>query len=211
MNEIALIKCLCMLGLMILSSSASAIDFYLVNSDKVNIRKGPGQQWDVIANVGVGQLVLETRRQGYWSEVFYLNNRKAKIQGWVYNTYLIPQALSSQPEPNSSFKIDVAANEPVCIDRAGVSLGSTCYLDVDFHLVSYLKDVREVQVSCWADFVVPGHKAVTPVKATHTQKYHLLNGEIQGQVRLNAGLNQHVAPNDYRATYYNCSATQAEL
>lgn len=210
MNELAFIKRLCLLSLMIFSSSVSAIEFYLVEGDNVNIRKGPGQQWRAVSKVDDGQLVLETRRQGYWSEVFYLDQRKTKIQGWVYNTYLVPQVLSGDPSSKDELQVDVEAEQTVCVDKAGVSIGSTCYLDVNFHLVVTQSEVKEVRVSCWADFVVPGHKDVTPVQASHTDAFHVLGGSVEGRMRLTAGLNLIVPPEGYSATYYNCSAVKAE-
>ena len=210
MNNLTFIKRLCLLGLMIFSSSVSAIEFYLVESDNVNIRKGPGQQWGVVSKADEGQLVLETRRQGYWSEVFYLDQRKTKIQGWIYNTYLVPQVLSGEPSSKDELQVDVAAEQTVCVDKAGVSIGSTCFLDVNFHLVVPRAEVKEVRVSCWADFVVPGHKDVTPVQASHAEAFHVLAGAVEGRMRLTAGLNSTVAPKDYSATYYNCSAVKIE-
>jgi uncharacterized protein YgiM (DUF1202 family) len=62
MNNLTFIKRLCLLGLMMFASSVSAIEFYLVESDNVNIRKAPGQQWRVVSKVYDRQLVLETRR-----------------------------------------------------------------------------------------------------------------------------------------------------
>lgn len=210
MNKLALIRNLFLLVLTVLPCSASAIEFYLVEGDNVNIRKGPGQQWRVLSKVDDGQLVLETRRQGYWSEVFYLDRRKTKIQGWIYNTYLVPQVLSGEPSSKDELQVDVSAKQTVCVDKAGVSIGSTCYLDVNFHLVVPQAEVKEVRISCWADFVIPGHKDVTPVQASHTDVFHVLGGAVEGQMRLTAGLNLIVAPKDYSATYYNCSAVKIE-
>lgn len=210
MNKLALIRNLFLLILAVLPCSASAIEFYIVEGDNVNIRKGPGQQWRVLSKVDDGQLVLETRRQGYWSEVFYLDRRKTKIQGWIYNTFLTPQVLSGKPSSMDELQVDVVADQTVCVDKVGVSIGSTCYLDVSFHLVVPQAEVKEVRVSCWADFVVPGHKDVTPVQASHTDAFHVLGGSVEGRMRLTAGLNLIVPPEGYSATYYNCSAVKAE-
>lgn len=124
--------------------------------------------------------------------------------------FYLDQVLSGELSSKDELQVDVAAEQTVCADNAGVSIGSTYYLDVSFHLVAPQTEVKEVRISCWADFVIPGHKDVTPVQASYTDVFYVLGGALEGRMRLTADLNLIVALKDCRATYYNCSAVKIE-
>lgn len=200
-----MIRSLLLLLVVFSTSYASAMEYYLVTGDQVNIRKGPSQKWKVVAKASKDQLVLETRRDGLWSEVFFLDQRKRKVLGWMANQYLTPQSLAVEATPDAEFDIEVMAESPVCTNRTVVGVGSLCYLDIHFRLQSKDSDKRRVVVKCWADFVAPGSKAVTPIQTNNSQPYHLIGGRAEGVMRLNAGLKQHVESNSFNVAYYNCS------
>ncbi|EAR62976.1 SH3 domain-containing protein [Neptuniibacter caesariensis] len=188
----------------ILSANASALDYFNVNADKVNVRKGPGQNWKVVAQVDAGQLVLETQRAGQWSEIFFVKNSNRKFQGWIFNAFLTPQQLDGS-EKKQPYQLDVSALKPVCTDRTVVGIGSLCYLDVSFVVTFEDESTRQTKINCWADFVVPGDKEVVPIQTSDTQLYHVLGGKAEGVMRLNAGMQRRVDSEGLNLAYYNCA------
>lgn len=201
-----LIRSLLLLSIACCVNTASAMEYYLVTGDQVNVRKGPSQKWNVVGKASKDQLVLETRREGLWSEVFFLDQRKRKVLGWMANQYLTPQTLAVEADSAAIFDMKVSAGKPVCADRSVVGVGSLCYLDVQFRLLDKGVSRRKAVVTCWADFVVPGDKSVTPIQANNSQSYHLIGGRAEGVMRLNAGLKQHAELMGFNVAYYNCSA-----
>ncbi|MDO6514811.1 MULTISPECIES: SH3 domain-containing protein [unclassified Neptuniibacter] len=187
------------------ASSALAVDFYVVTVDALNVRQGPDYTWNVIAKAPQNQLVLETRREGAWSEVFYQNANKANVKGWVYSKYIQPQTLTPETGKSAKFAIKVTAEQPVCEGRSMITGGSLCYLDVSFNVQSKTVSQERITVSCWADFVVPGRESVTPVQATVTKNYLLDRGGVGDTVRLKAGLKQQLDLTNLNVAYYNCS------
>ncbi|WP_415892643.1 SH3 domain-containing protein [Neptuniibacter sp. PT8_73] len=196
--------CLCVL---LFALPVQALEYYQVTGDNINIRKGPGQKWRVVAQVNKDQLVLETRREGPWSEVFFLKPNKQKVIGWVFNQYLALQTLEQPKSAEASpFSLEVIADKPVCADRTSVGMGSLCYLDISFVITDSTKRRKQARVECWADFVIPGDRKVIPIKTSDVQSFHLLGGHAEGLMRLNVGLNTVVNPEEFSVAYYNCAA-----
>jgi len=200
----------CVLGgcLVLVANSAMAVDFYMVMVDSLNVRQGPSHSGHIITKAPQHQLVLETRREGDWSEIFYLDSHKANVKGWVYNRYIQPQTLTPDTVAESVFAINVSAAQPVCEGRSMITGGSLCYLDVTFAVQSKTGQQTDVQVNCWADFVVPGRDSVTPVQATMTKRYRLTPEGASDTMRLKAGLKQLLDSTTLNVAYYNCAAGQ---
>lgn len=181
---------------------AHALEYYQVNGSSINVRKGPGQNWPVIDQVDKDQLVLETQREGLWSEVFFLQPNKKKVKGWVFNRYLSLQNLQ-QVQTSSPFRVTATAQKPVCANAP--DYGALCYLDIAFSVQAFEADKPYVDLTCWADFVVPGKLSITPIQTKKTLRYALLAGSTDGVMRLKVQLNHLVNKEKFSVAYYNCA------
>jgi len=193
--------CLSLLMLVIVLP-AHALEYYQVNGSNINVRKGPGQNWHVIDQIDKDQLVLETRREGLWSEVFFLTPNKQKVKGWVFNRYLSLQSLQQAQTP-SPFRVTASAQTPVCANAP--DYGSLCYLDIAFSVQASEAEKTYVDLTCWADFVVPGKLSITPIQTKKTKRYTLLAGSTDGVMRLKVQLNHLVNQDKFSVAYYNCA------
>ena len=173
----------------------------------MNVRKGPSIKWKVIKQVDRDQLVLETRREGEWSEIFYLTPNKKVIKGWIFNAYLKPQEIE-EPVKSSAQQFDVkaSADQLVCADNTVVAIGSLCYLDIHFTVTAVNTDQRRAVVTCWADFVVPNRQEIRPIQTTGVDRFHLFGGKAEGTIRLKVGLDARVSRNEHNLAYFNCTA-----
>ncbi|WP_420554504.1 SH3 domain-containing protein [Neptuniibacter marinus] len=191
--------------LVLVANSAMAMNFYMVIVDSLNVRQGPDFTWDVITKAERNQLVLETQRDGVWSEIFYLGPNKQKVKGWVHNNYIKPQTLTPNEGGNSKFNIKVSAEQPVCDGQSMITGESLCYLDVNFSVRSRAASEGSILVSCWADFVASGQEHIQPVQAKVSQNYVLQNGRVADTMRLRAGLKQQLGSKGLNVAYYNCT------
>lgn len=59
-----------------------------VKPDKLNARKGPTVKHEIVTELLKGQTVLELHKQGKWSQVVILQEKKIDQTVWVYNPML---------------------------------------------------------------------------------------------------------------------------
>lgn len=57
-----------------------------INANSVNVRSGPGTQFQVLTQLNRGAGVTAVRRSGNWVEISAIENRR--FSGWVSNTYI---------------------------------------------------------------------------------------------------------------------------
>lgn len=185
--------------------AAQAAGYFVVTTDGVNIRQGPGQQWQVVAIADQGQLVLENERKGQWSQISFLSVQEKAVQGWIFNTFLQPQTIPPRTV-TQLFDVTAQADRLVCSEDADSSITNLCYLDIHFTLIAKGAAQRKALVTCWADFIVPAPEDVIPIQTADIQSVHLLAGRAEGMIRLNIGLDKPISDKQQNLAYYNCSA-----
>ncbi len=182
-----------------------AFEQFLVTGDDVRIRKGPGLQWKVLSKVDKSQFVLEVRRKGLWSEIYYLTPHKKEVTGWIYSSYLAPQ-MENKITNAPLDVIDVEAGPLICPDYSSMATGTLCYLDINFVLLSRSRVLQETEISCRADFVVPDDRDIIPIQTTGKQIYYHAAGRVPGKMRLNVGLDARADKGSNDLGHYSCSA-----
>ncbi len=85
--------CLASCTAMIISATAALAQFFVVNTNALNVRRGPGTNYPVTFILRRGDRVEVTRRQGSWA--FIVGERGG--EGWVFSSYLTP---TSSPPPS---------------------------------------------------------------------------------------------------------------
>lgn len=60
-----------------------------VNAEKLNMRKGPSKDYDIIDTLKYGDVVKVKTKAKYWTKIIYKDIKKnISIEGWVYTRYL---------------------------------------------------------------------------------------------------------------------------
>ena len=85
--------CLASCTALIISATVALAQLFVVNTNELNVRRGPGTNYPITFVLRRGDRVEVIRRQGSWS--FIVGERGG--EGWVFSSYLTP--TSSQPAP----------------------------------------------------------------------------------------------------------------
>jgi len=90
--------CLASLSAVVLSSMAALAELAVVNSNQLNVRRGPGTNFARTYTLQRGDRVEITRRQGDWA--FIVGDRGG--EGWVFARYLTITSSPPTSPPNAN-------------------------------------------------------------------------------------------------------------
>jgi hypothetical protein len=63
---------------------------FMVADRSLNIRSGPGRDYDVIGNISINQKLMELERDRDWVKVEYFDHiNSVNVVGWAYSRYLL--------------------------------------------------------------------------------------------------------------------------
>ncbi|WP_293267787.1 SH3 domain-containing protein [Neptunomonas sp.] len=147
------------LSLFLISSNASALDYYRVTDEPINIRSGPGKTFPVLAQAKKDAQVLVIKKQGDWANIFFLHSNGSQIEGWMHNTFLQQESESRQED--IAMKAESIGAHLKCLPNAKKNGVSSCMLDIDFTVMGPLSE-SAAEVRCESEVLL-----------------HLSNGEAQ--------------------------------
>lgn len=79
--------------LAMLPGTAAAFEYFVVNQ-QVQVYTKPGSS-EPMAKLAAGEVLLEIDKQGGWSKVFFLNDQKQPLKGWMKSQFLTAQGAAS--------------------------------------------------------------------------------------------------------------------
>ena len=63
---------------------------FMVADRSLNIRSGPGRDYDVIGNISINQKLMELERDRDWVKVEYFDHiNNVNVVGWAHSRYLL--------------------------------------------------------------------------------------------------------------------------
>ncbi|SFG95067.1 SH3 domain-containing protein [Neptunomonas qingdaonensis] len=147
------------LGLLMSSSFVSALDFYRVNDEPINVRSGPGKKFPTLAQAKKGEQVLFIKQEGDWANIFFIHPDGRQVEGWIYAIYIQPESVDRQVD--TVVKAESIGAHLKCLPNAEKTGVSSCMLDIDFTVTGPLNE-DAAQVRCESEVLL-----------------HLANGDVQ--------------------------------
>lgn len=122
----------------------SALDFYRVNDEPVNVRSGPDKKFPMLAQAKKGEQVLFIKQEGDWANIFLLHPDGRQVEGWIYAVYIQPESVDRQAD--IAVKAESIGAHLKCLSNAEKTGVSSCMLDIDFTVTGPLnEDAAEVR------------------------------------------------------------------
>ena len=146
-------------GLCLYSSHVSALDFYRVNDEPVNVRSGPDKKFPMLAQAKKGEQVLFIKQEGDWANIFISHPDGRKLEGWIYAIYIQPESVDRQTDVPA--KAESIGAHLKCLPNAEKTGVSSCMLDIDFTVTGPL-DEDAAEVRCESEVLL--HLASGDVK-----------------------------------------------
>lgn len=140
-----------LLGLFMSSSSVSALDFYRVNDEHVNIRTGPDKKFPTLIQAKKDEQVLFIKQEGDWANIFFLEPDGRQVEGWIYAIYVQPESLGRQED--AAIKAESIGAHLKCLPNAEKTGVSSCMLDIDFTVTGPLNE-DAAEVRCESDILL---------------------------------------------------------
>lgn len=146
-------------SLFLISFDVSALDYYRVTDEPINVRSGPGTKFSVLLKAKKGEQVLLIKKQEDWANIFFLHSDGRQVEGWMHADYL--QRESESRQENTTVKADSIGAHLKCLPNAQKSGVSSCMLDIDF-TVTGPRSETAAEIRCESEVLL-----------------HLKGGEVQ--------------------------------
>lgn len=138
-------------SLFLISFNVSALDYYRVTDEPINIRSGPGTTFPALLKAKKGEQVLFIKKQGDWANIFFLHSDGRQIEGWMHVAYLKQESESRQED--TVIKADSIGAHLKCLPNAQKSGVSSCMLDIDFTVTGPISETA-AEVRCESEVLL---------------------------------------------------------
>ncbi len=193
--------------LVTLSFNASALDYYVVIDEPINVRSGPGTQFPMQAQVHKNEQVLLIKKEGDWANIFFIHPDGRKLEGWLHGKFIQP--LEQKLQENSVLKTEVLGAHLACQPNAENNGVGSCLLDIDL-TVNGPTTIEAAEVHCESEVLISFNSGENnPIQESGRIRTPLKNGVGAARMQIvifpvTTGVVERINVVDYR-----CLAKQA--
>ena len=156
------------------SLPASALDYYVVIDEPINVRAGAGTQYPMMAQVHKGEQVLLIKKEGDWANIFFIHPDGRKLEGWLHGKFIQP--LEEKLQQNAVVKTEVLGAHLACQPNAENTGVGSCLLDIDLTLKGP-QNIEATEVHCESEVLLNFSGNLTkPIQESGRIRTPLKNG-----------------------------------
>jgi hypothetical protein len=126
MRQFTIVLSFCLL---FASFNASALDYYRVTDEPINVRVGPGTRFGMLAQAKKSEKVLFIKQEGDWVNISFSHPDGRQIEGWMHAAYLKPDVEEKQKAVPLQAKA-LGAHLECLPNTDNIGVGS-CMLSID--------------------------------------------------------------------------------